>query len=53
MTHGKTNILNATINLWSYNKNRDKDLASCLTFSFFTYEHCLLFWRDVMQEKGL
>lgn len=34
-------------------KYRDEDLSSYLIFSFFTYDQCLLFWRDIIQEKGL
>lgn len=44
MVHGKENILNITANMWPY---KDKDLASYLISFFFTYEHCLLFWRDI------
>lgn len=50
MVHGKANILNTTINMWPY---KDKDLFSYLISFFSTYEHCLLFWRDIEQEKGL
>lgn len=50
MVHGKENILNITANMWPY---KDKDLASYLISFFFTYEHCLLFWRDITQENGL